>query len=116
MGRGLSNLQRFIMEKVAQEGDIAPPDILQGFFGWKTARSPRQPGGNRFSPREMGMDRYHKTMVTLSRSIRRLEFRGLLQRAEPLWGNRFRLRLTDKGRCWVLRTRNGNVEIPSPCG
>ncbi len=114
MGRGLSELQRFILKEADRAGDVAPPDILERYFGWKSTRRPRRPGGNRFSPREMGTDRYHKTMVTLSRSIRRLECRGLVQRATAVLGNRFRLRLTDKGKRWLVRAEQKEAATPVP--
>ena len=113
MGRGLSKLQQFILKKASREGDIGPPDILEGFFGWKKTRLPLRPGGHRFSPPEIGTDRYHKTMVTLSRSIRRLEGRGLVQREVAHWGNRFCLRLTDAGKRWLLRGQQVGEAGPS---
>lgn len=112
MGRGLSELQQFILKKAGRDGDIAPPDILEDFFGWKKTRIPCRPGGHRFSPPEIGTERYHKTMVTLSRSIRRLECRGLVQRHAAAWGNRFCLRLTAAGKRWLGRVRPDGTAPP----
>jgi hypothetical protein len=64
--------------------DLYVSEILQGYFGWKPLSPIRMEGGERnigyhFSRRRIGEATYRKVMATLSRSIRRLEERGLVE-------------------------------------
>src|SRR5262245_10935069 len=106
MGRGLSPLQRSILELTATRGIVYYCDVLQDALGWtpehrirrygipyeahgKTyTEAPRQPadigvtvspGSHYFSPERIGRKRYRSTMVTLSRACTRLEARGLVR-------------------------------------
>jgi hypothetical protein len=103
MGRGLSELQRFILREAGKRGRAYYADVLTGFFGWKPtpSRLPRTPGQQRFSRSRIGERRYAKTMATLSRACWRLGQRGLvtcLQGARSHWSG---VELTDKGREWL---------------
>lgn len=42
MGRGLSNLQRFIMAKAAEHKRLYYAEILAGYYGWEPARPIRR--------------------------------------------------------------------------
>jgi hypothetical protein len=90
MGRGLSDLQRYIVAKAATVERLYYADILQEHFGWqpvfrprdgydKATRTPKyEIGQQRFDPERIGRTRYHQTMVTLSRAADRLQQRGLV--------------------------------------
>jgi hypothetical protein len=102
MGRGLSGLQRYILRETARRERLHPADILAGFFGWPTL-GPLRPEGERcrglnFDREEVGPERYNASMASLSRAIRRLEDRGLIERSEYVFGRAFCLRITDKGK------------------
>ena len=85
MGHGLSPLQRYIVTKAATVARLYYHDILQEYYGWQSHRRPCHPwhgtsslGTQRFWPAEIGKQRYHQTMVTLSRAVARLHTRGLV--------------------------------------
>ena len=85
MGHGLSPLQRYIVTKAATVERLYYHDILQEYYGWTSHRRPGHPGNGtaspgtqRFGPAEIGPQRYHQTMVTLSRAVARLHARGLV--------------------------------------
>src|SRR5262245_24454669 len=94
MGRGFSPLQRYIVTKAATVDRLYYWEILQDYYGWTihramhsvydpitlqpTGERRHSPGGQRFWPEEIGRERYHKTMVTLSRATARLGQRGLV--------------------------------------
>jgi hypothetical protein len=85
MGHGLSPLQRYIVTKAATVERLYYHDILQEYYGWQSHRRPchpwhgtSSPGTQRFWPAEIGKQRYHQTMVTLSRAVARLHTRGLV--------------------------------------
>ena len=113
MGRGLSDLQKVILRRAAQQrsvrelqrprlgGRCAPParpdafyfELLADAFGWKP-KSWGNFGGRHFSRAALGDHRYRAALASLSRACARLEARGLLQRVQVLqWG----VLLTDKG-------------------
>jgi hypothetical protein len=102
VGRGLSELQRYILAEAGKRQtlgqlrkvpdnrfrdsrfDLYVGEILHGYFGWKPhypirLKSDERDIGYHFSRREIGEATYRKTMTTLSRSIRRLEERGLVE-------------------------------------
>jgi hypothetical protein len=98
VGRGLSNLQKAILVMAHEnrltgtdaysnwDGEGAYPPhvkrerILQEHFGWQpnTVSRPGRSSGI-FSRREVGHERYNVVMASLSRSLRRLEARGLIE-------------------------------------
>jgi hypothetical protein len=81
MGRGLSPLQRWILDKAARGRPIRYADVLEGYFGWQAEGPPRthaegeQP---RFSVDRIGPKRYGKVMATLSRTCWGLHRLGLV--------------------------------------
>jgi hypothetical protein len=78
MGRGLSDLQQWILREARQRGRLYHADIYEGYYGWKPRRGASLPGEQRFSKWEIGEAEYNKTMATVSRSCTRLEARGLV--------------------------------------
>jgi hypothetical protein len=114
MGRGLSQLQRHILTEAGQRERVHPAEILMSFFGWpykptclhdKPRALGERPHGNNFSPAQIGPLRYTRTMASLSRAVRRLEDRGLVERFGYTFGKAWCLKITDKGR-QVLSVNN----------
>jgi hypothetical protein len=94
MGRGLSELQRYILTKAAADrrGQVCYPAILTGFFGWEKKR----PFQWKFQPLKIGEGKYRSDKASLSRSCCRLKQRGLVKRA-----HRYALEITATGREWL---------------
>ena len=83
MGRGLSDLQRWIVDEARKRKRLYYADICVGYYGW-IAR-PKYGGGpnsQKFSPDEIGRAEYARVMATISRSCARLEARGLVHRIQ----------------------------------
>jgi hypothetical protein len=86
MGRGLSELQRYILAEAAERDRLDHAEILAGYFGWQG-----RPGRNHssrvgqggFSRAGIGEQIYRKVMATLSRACRRLAQRGLVTCVRP---------------------------------
>ena len=76
MGRGLSDLQRWILRETCHRGQLEYADIRRDYFGWKPKQKDQQLR-DRYSPQDLGADEYNRVMATISRSCRRLEARGL---------------------------------------
>ncbi len=87
MAGGLSDLQKKILE-IAFRGYLQDPradafdaEILQDHFGWSPSRQIREdPCAPVFSKQAIGPRRYNSCMASVSRSISRLEDRGLIRR------------------------------------
>ncbi len=82
MGRGLSELQRWILREARARGRLYYADICEGYFGWN--RKPRgtlSENYNRqmFSRQAIGEKEYDRVMATISRSCLRLERRELVR-------------------------------------
>jgi len=77
MGRGLSDLQRWILRQTCKRGQLEYADIRRDYFGWKSKQQDKQLR-ERYSPQDIGEDEYNRVMATISRSCRRLEARGLI--------------------------------------
>ena len=77
MGRGLSDLQRWILSEACRRGQLEYADIRREYFGWESKRKDQQLR-DRYSPEEIGAEEYNRVMATISRSCRRLEARGLI--------------------------------------
>jgi hypothetical protein len=105
MGRGLSNLQRWILSEARRRGWLEYDEIYQGYFGWRRT-GPYWPNELRqtFSPRDIGEGEYNRVMATVSRSVRRLEERGLVRLTGDYLGQ---LELTGAGREVDLEYRTG---------
>jgi hypothetical protein len=120
MGRGLSDLQRWILRESGTISRVYYTDVLVGHYHWKPAREIRRykagdmrghpakpvpperfgtiswPMIQYFSRRRIGEAEYSKTMAALSRACRRLDKRGLVT-----WlpcRSRSAVEITDKGR------------------
>jgi hypothetical protein len=131
MGRGLSDLQRWILQQASERTRLYVPEICQGFFGWQpktplhrygeSDHPTRQPskewgerdgdmipfGGQYFSRKEIGAREYRRVMVTISRALSRLQGRGLVEGSwweRPTIGIHFfapNVSLTEQGRTWL---------------
>jgi hypothetical protein len=128
MGRGLSPLQRYIVNKAGGQKRVYYAEILEGFFGWQPRQALRRyqtgdqvpvsmtekkpvppervgllshPGDRNFSAKAIGEKVYRKTMAVLSRSCRRLADRGLVDIWTNHWGQWPSVEITDKGREWL---------------
>lgn len=97
MGRGLSDLQRWILAEVTRLGYLYYADVCERYFGWtpqrpiyrygqgpyahdrrETAGQLVHPSSKYFLPAQVGPKEYRRGMVTLSRACRRLKARGLI--------------------------------------
>ncbi len=77
MGRGLSDLQRWILREACRRGQLEYVDIRREYFGWESTGKDQQLR-DRHSPKDVGPEEYNRVMATISRSCRRLESRGLV--------------------------------------
>jgi hypothetical protein len=101
MGRGLSDLQRYILARAATVPRLHYVDILAEYFGWERGGwDTNGHSGQHFSRRRIGEKRYGKTMATLSRSVFRLQDRGLVVWMTG-WAKWSAAEITDKGREWL---------------
>jgi hypothetical protein len=111
MGRGLSDLQRWILRQVYERGTISNTEICQDYFGWPERepiyRVREGPWGDPilqcirgagFSPERIGRRHYHVVTVTISRAIHRLARRGLVWWDHKTTGSP--MRLTEQGQEW----------------
>jgi hypothetical protein len=121
MGRGLSDLQRFIVAKAATCERLYYAEILAEFFGWKpkellryeplhgiTYKMPvagKYAHGQHFSADKIGEARYRKTVATLSRACSRLAARGLVECLQGACSRWSAVEITDKGREWLSVNR-----------
>jgi hypothetical protein len=131
MGRGLSDLQRWILVEAAKRKRLYYADVLEGYFRWRPRNPPTRygqhwcwpaksdeeegqlvhPGDQHFSPRDIGAGEYRRVRATLSRSCSRLGDRGLvtcLTGARSHWAG---VEITEQGRAWL--TVNSCAELPT---
>jgi hypothetical protein len=111
MGRGLSELQRWILQKAGERENLYPVEIFAEFYGWPLvqpiyrfgdgthlkleAERHGEPDGamipfqqsQYFSRQAIGAKEYQRGMVTVSRAVSRLMRRGLLNHGELEWVN-----------------------------
>jgi hypothetical protein len=107
----LSRLQRWILS-AAYENRSSDPDAAQvdlyyheifaGYFGfpmrWYGSESLHsKPGSHRFDREQVGRERYGAAHASVSRAVRRLEARGLVERYAGTVIRWAGLRLTDAG-------------------
>jgi hypothetical protein len=130
MGRGLSELQRYILTEAGKRQRVYYADILEGFFGWAPVKpiarwkagdvrggvpgypeeqipenevgSIKHPGHQYFSRRKIGEKNYRKVLATLSRTCLRLGQRGLVTCLRGTMGHWSGIEITDKGREQLL--------------
>lgn len=106
MGRGLSELQKYILTAAALQKDdessggcagrLYNADILKEFYGWKGDNG--LPGDHKFNPKEIGQKKYDSAHVAVRKACARLEKRGLvvcILGAHSHWSG---VEITDKGR------------------
>lgn len=104
MGRGLSDLQKYILTAAAsmkngdysKEGRLYNADIFREFYGWKDANG--IPGRRKFDPNEIGQKKYDSAHVAVRKACARLEKRGFvvcILGAHSHWSG---VEITDKGR------------------
>lgn len=110
MGRGLSEVQRWILHRAVERGRLYTVEVLAGFYEWQPdpplayrevngERFLSYPQIRRFSPWWIG-SAYNRTMAALNRSVRRLMERKLIVRANS--DNRWiTIEPTVRGRWWV---------------
>jgi hypothetical protein len=115
MGRGLSELQRYIVASAAMRDRLYYRDILEGYLRGKSKRLAHQESdvgqhGAFFSRQRIGNLEYRRAMATLSRACQRLERRGLVRCVCGSWTHKPAVEITDIGRTWLT---NGLGE--SPC-
>src|SRR5262245_18926012 len=101
MGRGLSDLQQWILRRASGQKQLINHEILSGFFGWRYRRRGPHPEDNKFSPGNVGDSRYHSVHVVVSRSCLRLSERGLVERWHRQSYRWSSVKITDAGKQWV---------------
>jgi len=85
MGKGLSDLQKFILQETYKKHQISNPEILIKRYGFKQMYS----GGIKFNRNQIGMKRYLSVSAAVANSLTRLKKRGLMIRGGcPNWGHR----------------------------
>lgn len=103
MGRGLSLLQRTVLRVAAENRangaqpstyDFADAEVLMEHYRWPAerlcmpmnrAQVHAKPYGQLFHNRDIGANQHNSGKAALSRALRRLERRGLIQRASAFW-------------------------------
>jgi hypothetical protein len=75
MGRGLSDLQRWMLQELEKEGYLPYFMIHERFFGWR----PYHSASYRKYRRTVTPAEYNRVNATISRSARRLANRGLVK-------------------------------------
>ena len=107
MGRGLSELQRFILSKAAHQKRVYYCEILADYFKWKPVRKfwrdkdtgeLKDPVGQHFSRQAIGEREYTRVMVTLGRSCLRLEKRGLVTCIQGAYAHWSAVKITEEGK------------------
>lgn len=123
MGRGLSELQKWILRKAGTLKRVHYADVLEGYFGFKPeqeiarhgvgryANDPRaakcgygtifSPGQQHFAPEKIGRQRYRSAMASLSRACSRLHARGLVDCISGQFTHWSGVEITDAGRQWL---------------
>jgi hypothetical protein len=116
MGRGRSDLQRFLLRRASEQQCLYYAEVLADYFGWEP-RGPRPqhdsadprvppadlqgPGTRYFDPDRIGRPRYHRTIAALSRACRRLEARGFVWSVGGRYGHWHGVEITEAGRAWL---------------
>jgi hypothetical protein len=78
LARGLSALQQWIVREVQARGQIEYDEIRREYFGWETRRIRAMYLSPKFRT-EIDPKVYNRVNATLSRTIKRLVKRGLVQ-------------------------------------
>jgi hypothetical protein len=79
LGRGLSALQQWIVREVQARGQLQYDEIRREYFGWEPPKG--KASYLRYKPFRPEIDpkTYNRVNATLSRTIKRLVKRGLVQ-------------------------------------
>jgi hypothetical protein len=111
MGRGLSELQRYILREAGKRERVYHVEVMTGFFHFPTVKklqrnedgTLRADSGNarNFSPEAIGVGKYRTAKVSLTRACQRLERRGLVQCVRGALGQWAAVKLTEEGRKYV---------------
>jgi hypothetical protein len=99
MGRGLSDLQRYILRRTGEQEHLSYTEILTDCCGWEPQWS--LPGAQQCDPVAIGRKRYHNTYITVSRACRRLWARGLFAWVSGTRGHWTGVAITEAGRAWL---------------
>jgi hypothetical protein len=116
VGRGLSDLQRFVLARAGERPRLYYAEVLVEWFGWTPGRPLKRndagtlhdPGGRNFSPAKIGPARYNQVMTTLSRVCASLRRRGLVTCLTGRLARWSAVEITDKGREWL----SVNTSVP----
>jgi hypothetical protein len=125
MGRGLSELQCWILREASArpDGSLRYAEICCGFFGWTPdcryedgeffrehprthRRSEVLPGEHKFSREDIGARRYQAVMASLSRACKRLQHRGLATCIYGMYAHWSGVEITAQGRTYL----SGNLK------
>jgi hypothetical protein len=79
MGRGLSPLQQWIVQEVQTRGRLSYDEIRREYFGWETKDIRRRPYYRPLVRYDVDPKTYNRVNATLSRTVKRLLRRGLVQ-------------------------------------
>jgi hypothetical protein len=117
MGRGLSELQRYILRGAEAKPRLYHAEVLAGYFGWVAVHPLRydchgkltNPDRQHFSRKEIGAVKYRTTRTSLTRACQALERRGLVRCVLSKSSNWSGVELTARGRAWLAahRVREG---------
>jgi hypothetical protein len=139
MGRGLSDLQRFLLRRASEQPYLSYAEVLADYFGWEPrVPLPRHagvdplippddlqgPSTRYFDPDHIGRPRYQRTIAALSRACRRLEARGFVWGVGGRYGHWHGVEITEAGRARLAAdvaiatttaaARGDEAESPSP--
>jgi len=104
MGRGLSDLQKYILTAAISKKDDPYPgrlyyaDIFRGFYGWKGQSYHDLPGGRAFDPKAIGQKKYDSAHVAVRKACARLEKRGFVNCITAALTHWAAVEITDEGR------------------
>src|SRR5829696_2030416 len=111
MGRGLSPLQRTILEMAyenagrrAPQTDVLYAEVLTEYFGWD---NPSGRWSNAFSPKSIGENAYNSGKVSVSRAFTRLEQRGLIEKNRSMRAGGWHGAIITERGSEVVREREG---------
>ncbi len=120
MGKGLSPLQKTILQlayenqgRQTPQTDVTYSEILVKYFGWELVdNSPSWASmpwyQQSFSKNDIGQAEYGRAMASVSRAVKRLQERGLIEKTHSLraggWSG---ANLTEVGKTQALRGASG---------
>jgi hypothetical protein len=124
MGRGLSDLQRFILRRAGEQPQLAYAEVLVEYFGWRpvagTLRRGRdgvvRGGLHWFDPNAIGRQRYRSSRAVLSQACSRLAARGLVRCLQGAQGSWSAVPITDAGRASLAADSIAKPPAMQPIG